>query len=271
MVQASDLGAIANQSRTLYRGHVNTNIQALASHHFGSSAPDPVYPGVIWFDSGSNLIKVRDASNTSWYTAGTIGSSDYTWTNLPPYPETYKTGFMLPTLSNPSDGTWPTGWVLMDGGTIGDASSTSTTRANADCVNLFTLIWNNINHSYITLYTSGGVATGFGGSASSDWAAHRRLSLPQTNARVFGSSGSGRVLGEVAGADSTNVTLALGNMPAHNHFVQEYAGTESSGQHVSSSLTGAQSGTHTSTVGSGTPFSVAIVQPTIWLNWMIKL
>lgn len=271
MVQANDLGAIINQSRTLFHGRINTNIQALASHHFGSAAPDPFYAGLIWFDSGSNLIKIRNASNTSWYTAGSIGSSDYTWTNLPPYPETYKTGFILPTLSNPADGTWPTGWVLMDGGTIGDASSASTTRANADCVNLFTLIWNNINHSYINVYTSAGGATSFGGSASSDWAAHRRLNLPQTAGRAVGATGGGKVIGQTGGADSSNVTLSEANLAAHTHGVAEYAGWYSTGQHIVSSVSGGQSGATTSATGSGTPFSVPIVQPSIWFNWMIKL
>src|SRR5690242_7989512 len=39
----------------------------------------------------------------------------------------------------------PTGWVPLRGTSIGDASSGATERANADTVNLFTLLWANTN------------------------------------------------------------------------------------------------------------------------------
>jgi len=40
------------------------------------------------------------------------------------------------------------GWVFMDDGTIGDASSGATTRANADTSSLFSLFWTNIVYPY---------------------------------------------------------------------------------------------------------------------------
>ncbi|MGZ8281899.1 MAG: hypothetical protein ACXWUN_02965, partial [Allosphingosinicella sp.] len=58
MTQASDLGQIANQARTLYRGRVNTGFQAVATFHDGSSAPSPTYPNMVWFDSGSGAVKL---------------------------------------------------------------------------------------------------------------------------------------------------------------------------------------------------------------------
>jgi len=41
-----------------------------------------------------------------------------------------------------------TGWVFMNDGTIGDASSGATTRANADTSNLFSLLWAGIVYTW---------------------------------------------------------------------------------------------------------------------------
>ncbi|MGZ8350099.1 MAG: hypothetical protein ACXWU2_08720, partial [Allosphingosinicella sp.] len=81
MTQASDLGQIANQARTLYRGRVNTGFQAVATFHDGSSAPSPTYPNMLWFDSGSGAVKLGNPTNTGWQTVGTIGPP-MKWTNV---------------------------------------------------------------------------------------------------------------------------------------------------------------------------------------------
>src|SRR3972149_2730731 len=51
----------------------------------------------------------------------------------------WSTGDVKLTLKTTADG----GWVLMDDKTIGNAASGGTGRANADTVDLFTLLWNN--------------------------------------------------------------------------------------------------------------------------------
>lgn len=79
MTQASDLGAIANQSRTSYRGRVNTGFQAVATQHSGASAPSPTYANHVWFDTSAGQVKLRNPTNTSWATIGTIGPP-FVWT-----------------------------------------------------------------------------------------------------------------------------------------------------------------------------------------------
>jgi hypothetical protein len=75
-------------------------------------------------------------------------------------------------------------WV--NGCTIGDADSGATGRANADILDLYTVLWNTANGSgsQIQLYTSAGVADAKGASAAADFAAHKRLSLPDMRGRV---------------------------------------------------------------------------------------
>lgn len=74
----------------------------------------------------------------------------------------------------------PPGWVLEDGGTIGDASSGGTNRASSDCEALFKFLWANSNYS---VQDSSGSSTTKGASADADWTAHKRLILIDMSAR----------------------------------------------------------------------------------------
>lgn len=74
MTQSSDLGAISNISRSLFRDHVNTGFKALANYSFGTSAPSVPYPYMEWYDTASGKIKKRDSSNSIWVVVGNIGS-----------------------------------------------------------------------------------------------------------------------------------------------------------------------------------------------------
>ncbi len=100
----------------------------------------------------------------------------------------------------------PTGWLLANGSTIGDATSSATGRANADTATLYALIWGNTDNSTdggaYHIQDSTGTPTTRGVSAAADFAAHKRLPLPDMRGlfvRGLNSSGSGydasRVLG----------------------------------------------------------------------------
>lgn len=114
--------------------------------------------------------------------------------------------------------TAPAGWVRANGRTIGSATSGGTERANADCEDLFLLLW--AQDSSLT------VSGGRGGTASGDWAANKSIALPDLRGRALvgldtmGNSAAGvltdvETLGETIGAEE--VTLTVGQMPSHNH------------------------------------------------------
>lgn len=71
----------------------------------------------------------------------------------------------------------PVGWVWVNGGTIGSASSGATNRANSDCHDLFIHIWNNAEDAECP------VLGGRGFSAEDDWSAHRQITLPDSRDR----------------------------------------------------------------------------------------
>lgn len=68
----------------------------------------------------------------------------------------------------------PTGWVKANGSTIGSAAS-GATRANADTAALFEVLW---NISAFAILTSAGAGSTRGASAAADFAANKRLTLP---------------------------------------------------------------------------------------------
>jgi hypothetical protein len=182
-----------------------------------------------------------------------------------------------------ADETWPTGrvrllvgttaaagWVLLDDGTIGNASSGATTRANADTEDLFVHLW--------TVCADGEcpVSTGRGASAAADFAANKTIGLPKTVGRVLGVYGSGsgltaRDLGETTGTETHQLTVA--EMPAHAH-----PGSTVSGAVVGTG--GNQIGYDANNTNLSTTLSIASqggddphnnMQPSSFLNAEIKL
>jgi len=114
-----------------------------------------------------------------------------------------------------------TGFVRLNGRTIGSATSGATERANADTQNLFTFLYN----ADPNLSVSGGR----GASAAADWAANKTLNLPDGRGRSLsnlddmGSTAAGRYSGaSISGSATTlgatisnSVTLGTTNLPAY--------------------------------------------------------
>ncbi len=124
-------------------------------------------------------------------------------------------------------------WV--NGCTIGDADSGATGRANGDTIDLYTVLWDAANGSgsQIQLYTSTGVSTTKGTSAAVDFAAHKRLGLPDMRGRVgvgldrMGGSSANVVLNNSSDVLSgtggeENHPLTINEMPNHTHNVSAW-------------------------------------------------
>lgn len=99
----------------------------------------------------------------------------------------------------------PSGWVLLRGMSIGNASSGATERANADCEALFELLWPNTN---FTLQDSSGSTVARGADAATDWAANRRLVLPNyTNIFPYAVSDGTKSPGQTGGSSNPSYTV----------------------------------------------------------------
>lgn len=141
----------------------------------------------------------------------------------------------------------PTGWVKANGGTIGSAASGGTTRANADCANLFAMLW-ALDSTEFPITDSGGGASTRGASAAADFSANKRLPLPDMRAEFLRGLDDGR------GVDTSRILGSdqAGQMSAHNHtYFSTRSDIGAGGQTVtggtgSGSTTGSTGGTENS-------------------------
>lgn len=184
-----------------------------------------------------------------------------------------------------------TSWIMWSDGTIGDASSGATIRANADTSALFTLYWNNYSNALCA------VSGGRGANAAADYAAHKTLALPLGAGRVLGLAGSGsgltaRTVGSTTGAET--VTLAANQIPTItssntgsigltvnsgvSDIVRGANAAASTGPLTAGGLSTAVTSTGTLAIGAVAVTSnntgstaVSLMQPTAFMNVMIKL
>lgn len=176
----------------------------------------------------------------------------------------WSTGDVKLTLKTVAD----TGWVMFNDGTIGNAASGGTTRANADTEALFTLLWTNVSNTYAA------VSGGRGASAAADYAANKTIALTKMLGRALGIAGAGsgltsRAIGFTVG-EETHVLLEA-EMPAHTHSTAFKNDSTSAGTvpYATASTGATAANVNTSSKGSGTAHNN--MQPTTFLNAMVKL
>lgn len=112
----------------------------------------------------------------------------------------------------------PVGYLLLQGGTIGDLSSGATLLVGPIAQGLFEFLWNNLANAQAP------VSTGRGASATADFNAHKTITAPDMRQRFpigLAAAGTGSVLGGTGGAiDHTHTSAAhTHTSAAHTHTV----------------------------------------------------
>lgn len=119
-----------------------------------------------------------------------------------------------------------TGWVKVNGQTIGSASSGASQRANSDTQNLYVYLWNNFTNAHCP------VAGGRGATGLADFGSNKTISLPDWRARVLtglddmGSSAAGIILASnvtSGGGDGPTTPAARGGEANHTITLAETA------------------------------------------------
>jgi len=164
----------------------------------------------------------------------------------------------------------PTGWLMMDDGTLGSTSSGATHQGTTFQA-LYNLLWNNISNTYAPTYNSSGTPVARGASAAADWAANNRIGLTLQLGRALCIAGAGagltsRALGTNLGEETHLLTTP--EMPSHTHTIgisvvntvtnQPGLGNNGGGPLMSTNATGGD-GAHNN------------MQPSAFWNIMIKL
>lgn len=121
-----------------------------------------------------------------------------------------------------------TGFVRLNGRTIGSATSGATERSNSDAQALFEYLWQADSNL--------AVSTGRGLTSNADWVANKTIALPDGRGRVLaslddmGNSAAGRLTASYFGTAATTLgaagglesdTLDLTKLPAHAHGVTD--------------------------------------------------
>jgi Collagen triple helix repeat (20 copies) len=210
---------------------------------------------------------------------------------------TFTTGDAKITLKTAAD----PGWLIMNDGSVGKAGSGASSRANADCHDLFVLIFNAIPDAWATLFlpnTTTATTRANYANAEAAWNAGAHVALTRQLGRSLTIAGAGggltnHVLGSADGAETHTPTA--GEMIAHNHDAPSHShgpgtnyyftNTDGSVQYYDNSGLGAAiaanstsgmsattaigGGGNTSAAGSSLPAS--IIPPRSFWNIMIKL
>lgn len=114
------------------------------------------------------------------------------------------------------------GYVPLNDGTIGNALSTATTRANVDTWPLYLMLWDYFSaltsngSPYYLIYTDASAPTTYGASAYADFIANKQLSLPQSFGEV--------ITGTAPNQNSQAVTLIAANVLTTGSTVSLYDG-----------------------------------------------
>lgn len=154
----------------------------------------------------------------------------------------------------------PSGWLILNGDTIGSAAS-GATHAHADYETLYTLFWDSMADAQAP------VSSGRGASAAADFAANKTLTMVDARGRVTAGTGSGSMTTHGATGGAETHTLTTAQMPAHTHDInttQEDGGGTRVDQAASA---GGGIYTTTSTGGGGSHNNL---QPWLALNFIIK-
>lgn len=217
-----------------------------------------------------NALPTAPASNGNWQFLIDLGNTN-----------PFTTGDAKLTLKTAAD----IGFVMANDGTIGNAASGGTTRANADTIALFELLWNNVGATYAPMADG----NPYGTSAAADFAANRAISLTKVVGRAIIGAGAGsgltaRALG-MTGGEETHL-LVTAEMPSHNHTYSDptHAHTYAMQQSGSDggSITAASNGRNSSGTTDGAGVGITInntggggahnnMQPFSAWNIMVKL
>jgi hypothetical protein len=149
--------------------------------------------------------------------------------------------------------TAPSGWLLLQGGTIGSAASLATVRANDDTEDLFVALWNSFADAQAP------VSGGRGVSAVADFGLAKTITLPDLRQRFIlgtAAAGTGSVHGGTGGSiDHTH------SLPAHFHgmgtgsdlnITSSGSGVSSNPSNLWTQNTPTGAGAYTGTAGFGT-------------------
>lgn len=100
---------ISNQTFPATRADINDALQALGSTNSGASAPSTTYSNMMWYDTTSNILKIRAEANDAWINIGYLDQSLDTFKILDDTIVATTGGATTGLIGDQTTGTWETG------------------------------------------------------------------------------------------------------------------------------------------------------------------
>ena len=100
---------IDNQSFPATRADINSALQALGSLSSGSTAPTTTYANMLWYDTLSNILKVRSEADDAWISMGYLHQGENQFHILDDTYVSDTSGNHVGLLGDQSSATWEAG------------------------------------------------------------------------------------------------------------------------------------------------------------------
>jgi len=100
---------VGNQSAPNFRADMNDALQALASLSSGSTAPATTYANMLWYDTGTNLLKMRTEADDAWIDVAYLDQSANAFRLLDDTQVTNTSGTQTGLLGDQATSAWETG------------------------------------------------------------------------------------------------------------------------------------------------------------------
>lgn len=175
--------------------------------------------GISATDSGagnSTLTFAVDITDTNVFVKDSSGSGDED--KVPVCDSSGKVtefAFITGMVMNYMGSSAPSGWLLLNGDSIGDTGS-GATHTGSSYLLLYTFLWDNLTD------TNAPVSGGRGASALADWQADKTLTMPDASGRasvMLGGTAFSALGKDDIGAETHTLTAAQSGVAAHGHEI----------------------------------------------------
>ncbi len=100
---------IANQTASSARSDINDALQALVSNNSGASAPTTTYANMWWYETDTNLLKIRNEGDSAWINVAYVNQSTNKFEILDNTKVVTTSGSQAGLLGDQTTATWQTG------------------------------------------------------------------------------------------------------------------------------------------------------------------
>ena len=177
---------IANQTANSARLDINAGLQALASNNSGASAPSTTYANMWWYETDSNLLKIRNENDSAWINVAYVDQSNSVYAVLDDTKLVNTTGAQTGLLGGQLQSTWNTGT-----GTTESLISPANLKGAVDNLTVSSPIkaWANINGANGSMRASSGISGCVKNSTGDYTVTFNTNLMPDANYVLTGSAG----------------------------------------------------------------------------------